>query len=243
MWDEPLYIGSRSFSSRLIVGTDKYASLAAMRRCHELAGAELAIVAVRGIDPARQEESILEAIDAARTALLPSTAGSYTSDEAIRTAHLGREAGLGELVKLVVHGPQRDGYPDVQAVLEATKSLALDGFTVLAAGNDDPVVARRIQDAGAAAVLVLTAPPGSGAGLRNPHAIGPLLGAVSVPVIAHGGIGTASDAAQAMELGCHAVMVESAIALASDPEGMAEAVKLAVQAGRFARRAGRIGRQ
>jgi thiazole synthase len=243
MWDEPLYLGSRTFSSRLIVGTEQYPSLDVMRRCHELAGAELVVVAVRRVDPSREGESVLGRIDAGRTTLLPSTAGSFTSDEAVRAAHLAREAGLGELVKLEVHGDQRTRFPDVQAVLEATKSLARDGFTVLAATSDDPVVARRLEDAGAAAVLALGAPPGTGVGIRNPHALGVLLGGVTVPVIVHGGIGTASDAALAMELGCHGVVVESAIALARDPETMAEAMKLAAQAGRFAYKAGRIPRQ
>jgi thiazole synthase len=242
MWDEALYLGSRSFRSRLIVGTESYPSLDVMQRCHELAGAELVVVAVRRTDPSREAGSVLDRIDPGRATVLPSTAGSTTSDEAVRTAHLARESGLGELVKLEVRGDQRTRFPDVQAVLEAAKSLTRDGFTVLAATSDDPLAARRLEDAGVAAVLPLGALAGSGVGIRNPRGLGALLEAVAIPVILHGGIGIASDAVLAMELGCHGVVVESAIALARDPEGMAEAMKLAVQAGRFAHKAGRMPR-
>jgi thiazole synthase len=243
MWDEPLMLGGRSFRSRLIVGTGKYPSFEVMRRCHEVSGAEMVTVAVRRVDLSRQGESLLDFIDTSRFTLLPNTAGCYTADEAVRTAYLAREAGLGDFVKLEVIGDEKTLFPEVQGLLEATKTLSREGFTVLPYSNDDPVVARRLQDAGAAAIMPLGAPIGSGLGIRNPYNIRIILEAATVPVIVDAGVGTASDAAIAMELGCHGVLMNTAIAQARDPEAMAEAMKLAVEAGRLAYKAGRIGRK
>jgi thiazole synthase len=243
MWDESLSLGSRSFRSRLIVGTGKYPSFEVMRRCHEASGTEMATVAVRRVDLSRQGDSLLDYIDQSRITLLPNTAGCYTADEAVRTAYLAREAGLGELIKLEVIGDEKTLFPDVLGLLEATKTLSREGFTVLPYTNDDPVTAKRLEDAGAAAVMPLGAPIGSGLGIRNPYNIRIILESVRVPVIVDAGVGTASDAAIAMELGCHGVLMNTAIAGARDPEAMAEAMKLAVEAGRLAYRAGRIGRK
>jgi len=243
MWDEPLVLGGRSFGSRLIVGTGKYPSFEVMRRCHEASGTEMVTVAVRRVDLSRQGESLLDYIDVNRITLLPNTAGCYTAEEAVRTAYLAREAGLGEFIKLEVIGDTKTLFPDVQGLLEATKTLAREGFIVLPYTNDDPVVAKRLEEAGAAAVMPLGAPIGSGLGIRNPYNIRLILEAASVPVIVDAGVGTASDATIAMELGCHGVLMNTAIAGAKDPEGMAEAMKLAVAAGRLASRAGRIARK
>ncbi|MBI2468391.1 MAG: thiazole synthase [Candidatus Rokubacteria bacterium] len=243
MWDEPLIVGGRSFQSRLIVGTGKYPSFEVMRRCHELSGTEMVTVAVRRVDLSRKGESLLDFIDTKRITLLPNTAGCYTADEAIRTAYLAREAGLGEFIKLEVIGDEKTLFPDVLGLLEATKTLAREGFVVMPYTNDDPVTARKLQEAGAAAVMPLGAPIGSGMGIRNPYTIRIILEAASVPVIVDAGVGTASDASIAMELGCHGVLMNTAIAHARDPEAMAEAMKLAVQAGRLAYKAGRIQRK
>jgi thiazole synthase len=174
---------------------------------------------------------------------LPNTAGCYTADEAVRTAYLAREAGLGEFVKLEVIGDEKTLFPDVLGLLEATKTLTREGFIVLPYTNDDPIVAKRLEDAGAAAVMPLGAPIGSGLGIRNPYNIRIILEAAAVPVIVDAGVGTASDAAIAMELGCHGVLMNTGIAGARDPEAMAEAMKLAVEAGRLAGKAGRIPRK
>ena len=243
MWDESLILAGRTFRSRLIVGTGKYPSLEVMRRCHEASGAEMVTVAVRRVDLSGQGESLLDYIDTARITLLPNTAGCYTAEEAVRTAYLAREAGLGDLVKLEVIGDEKTLFPDVQGLLEATRTLSRDGFVVLPYSNDDPVTARRLEDAGAAAVMPLGAPIGSGLGIRNPYNLRIILEQVTVPVIVDAGVGTASDAAIAMELGCHGVLMNTAIAGARDPEAMAEAMKLAVQAGRLAYKAGRIGKK
>ncbi|MBI3457664.1 MAG: thiazole synthase [Candidatus Rokubacteria bacterium] len=243
MWDEPLVLGGRSFRSRLIVGTGKYPSSEVMRRCHEISGAEMVTVAVRRIDLGRKGESLLDSIDTSRITLLPNTAGCRIADEAERTAYLAREAGFGDFIKLEVIGDEKTLFPDVQGLLEATKTLARESFIVLPCTNDDPVVAKRLEDAGAAAVMPLGAPIGSGLGIRNPYNIRIILEAATVPVIVDAGVGTASDAAIAMELGCHGVLVNTAIAQAKDPEAMAEAMKLAVEAGRLAYKAGRIPRK
>ena len=243
MWDEPLTLGSRTFRSRLIVGTGKYPSFDVMRRCHEVSGTEMVTVAVRRVDLSRQGESLLDYIDKDRITLLPNTAGCYTADEAVRTAYLAREAGLGDFVKLEVIGDEKTLFPDVQGLLEATRTLSREGFTVLPYTNDDPVTAKRLEEAGAVAVMPLGAPIGSGLGIRNPYNIRIIIESARVPVIVDAGVGTASDAAIAMELGCDGVLMNTAIAEARDPEAMAEAMKLAVEAGRLASRAGRIARK
>jgi thiazole synthase len=238
--DNPLVLGGREFKSRLIVGTGKYASNETMREAIEASGAGIVTVAVRRVSLPGSGTSILDFIDPVRCTLLPNTAGCYTADEAIRTAYLAREAGLGELIKLEVIGDARTLFPDVQGLLEATKILAREGFTVLPYTNDDPVLARKLQDAGAAAVMPLGAPIGSGLGIRNPYNIKIILETVTVPVIVDAGVGTASDAAVAMELGCDGVLMNTAIAGAKDPVAMATAMRLAVEAGRLAFKAGRI---
>lgn len=243
MWDEPLVLAGRSFRSRLILGTGPYTSLEVMRRCHEVSGAEMVAVAVRRVDLSRSGESVLDHIETGRITLLPSTSGCYTAEEAVRTAYLAREVGLGDFIRLEVTGDEKTLHPDTQALLEGTKTLAREGFIVLPSTHDDPVVARRLEEAGAAGIMVLGAPSGSGLGIRNSYALRLILERVSVPVIVDAGIGTGSDAALAMELGCHGVLVNSAVSGARDPEAMAEAMKLGVEAGRLAYRAGRIGRR
>ena len=240
---EPLRIGRHALASRLIVGTGKYASYELMRECLALAGADCITVAVRRVSLPGRGDSILDHIDTARYTLLPDTAGCYTADEAVRNAYLAREAGLGDMVKLEVIGDSRTLFPDVQGLLEATRTLAREGFVVMPYTNDDPVVARRLEDAGAACVMPLGAPIGSGLGIRNPYNIKIILESVSVPVIVDAGVGTASDAAIAMELGCDGVLMNTAIAGAKEPLLMAEAMREAVSAGRKAFRAGRIPRK
>jgi thiazole synthase len=240
MYDTPLVIGSRDFTSRLIVGTGKYSSNEVMRQALEESGAEIVTVAIRRVSLPGQGESILDYIDTKRFTLLPNTAGCYTADEAIRTAYLAREAGLGDMVKLEVIGDPRTLFPDVVGLLEATRTLAREGFTVMPYTNDDPVLAKKLEDAGAAVVMPLGAPIGSGLGIRNPYNVKIILESVSVPVIVDAGVGTASDAAIAMELGCHGVLMNTAIASAQDPVAMARAMRLAVEAGRLAYKAGRI---
>jgi thiazole synthase len=243
MWDEPLVLATRSFRSRLVVGAERYPSAEIMRRSHEAAGADLVTLAVRDLDLASPGGSLLASIDQSRLTLIATTTGCRTADEAVRTAYLARESGLGDLVKVDVVGDARTEMPDVPAVLEATRTLSSDGFATLPVAGDDPVSARRLEEAGAAGILIQAAPAGSGLGIRNPYAIRLVLDAVAVPVIVAGGIGTASDAALAMELGCHAVLVGAAIAEARDPETMAEAMRHAVEAGRCAYKAGRIARR
>jgi thiazole synthase len=243
MYDTNLVLGGKEFSSRLIVGTGKYATNEIMRQAHEESGAQIVTVAVRRVSLPGTGDSILDFIDTARYTLLPNTAGCYTADEAIRTSYLAREAGLGDMVKLEVIGDARTLFPDVQGLLEATKTLAREGFTVMPYTNDDPVTAKRLEDAGAACVMPLGAPIGSGLGIRNPYNIKIILETVSVPVIVDAGVGTASDAAIAMELGVDGVLMNTAIAGAQDPVAMARAMRLAVEAGRLAHRAGRIGKK
>jgi thiazole synthase len=241
MSDTSLWLGGKEFTSRLIVGTGKYPSLENMREALEASGAQIVTVAVRRVSlPAQGGPSLLDYVDPQRYTLLPNTAGCYTADEAVRTAYLAREAGLGAMVKLEVIGDSRTLFPDVAGLLEATRTLTREGFTVLPYTNDDPVTARRLEDAGAAAVMPLGAPIGSGLGIRNPYNIKLILEAVAVPVIVDAGVGTASDAAQAMELGCDGVLMNTAIACAKDPVAMATAMRLAVEAGRLAFKAGRI---
>jgi thiazole synthase len=239
--DDPLVLGGRSFRSRLIVGTGKYPTLPLMREAHERSGAEIVTVAVRRVNlEERTGESILGYIDTSKFMILPNTAGCYTADDAVRIAHLGREAGLSEWVKLEVIGDEKTLFPDTEALLAATKVLVRDGFVVLPYTNDDPIMARKLEDAGAAAVMPLGAPIGSGMGIRNPANLQIILETVRIPVIVDAGVGTASDAAVAMELGCDAVLMNTGIAGAKNPAAMAEAMKLAVAAGRLAYKAGRI---
>jgi len=242
MNDTNLVIGGKEFSSRLIVGTGKYASMDVMKQAHEASGAQIVTVALRRVS-LPSGESILDHLDTTRYTLLPNTAGCYTADEAIRTCYLAREAGLGEMVKLEVIGDPRTLFPDVLGLLEATKTLAREGFTVMPYTNDDPVMAKKLEDAGAAVVMPLGAPIGSGLGIRNPYNIKIILETVTVPVIVDAGVGTASDAAIAMELGCEGVLMNTAISGAQDPVDMARAMRLGVEAGRLAFRAGRIGKK
>jgi thiazole synthase len=243
MHDTNLVLGGKEFTSRLIVGTGKYTSNEIMREALEASGAEIVTLAIRRVSLSGGSESILDFIDTTRFTLLPNTAGCYTGDDAVRTAYLAREAGLGEMVKLEVIGDARTLFPDVQGLLEATRTLARDGFTVMPYTNDDPVTARKLEDAGAAVVMPLGAPIGSGLGIRNPYNIKIILDTVSIPVIVDAGVGTASDAAVAMELGCDGVLMNTAIAAARDPQAMARAMKLAVEAGRLASRAGRMSKK
>ena len=239
----PLTIAGRPFTSRLIVGTGKYPSHAIMRAAHEASGTEMVTVAVRRVDISRQTESLLDYIDTGRIFLLPNTAACYTADEAIRTAHLGREAGMSNWVKLEVIGDKDTLFPDNEALLEATRVLVDDGFVVLPYTIDDPVICRKLEDAGAAAVMPLGAPIGSGLGIQNPNNIRIIKSQAKVPVIVDAGVGTASDAAIALELGVDAVLMNTAIAGAEDPVRMARAMRLAVEAGRLAFEAGRIPRR
>ena len=244
MPDTPLTIAGRTFRSRLIVGTGKYASFPIMAEAHAASGTEMVTVAVRRVDlSGRSRESLLDHIDTGRYALLPNTAGCATADDAVRAARLGREAGLSNWVKLEVIGDERTLYPDNEALVEATRTLVGEGFVVLPYTSDDPVVCRKLEDAGAAAVMPLGAPIGSGLGIRNPNNIRIIKEFSSVPVIVDAGVGTASDAAVAMELGADGVLMNSAIAGAKDPPGMAAAMKLAVEAGRLAHVSGRIPRK
>jgi thiazole synthase len=239
----PLVIAERSFTSRLIVGTGKYPSHHVMRAAHDASGAEMVTVAVRRVDISRRSESLLDYIDTAKIFLLPNTAACYTADDAIRTAQLGREAGLSNWVKLEVIGDERTLFPDNEALLAATRSLVRDGFVVLPYTSDDPVVCRKLEDAGAAAVMPLGAPIGSGLGIQNPNNIRIIKEQARVPVIVDAGVGTASDATIAMELGVDGVLMNTAIAGAADPVAMARAMRLAVEAGRLAWEAGRIPRR
>lgn len=248
---DPLLIADRTFRSRLIVGTGKYPSHAVMADAHRASGTEMVTVAVRRVKlpgastagGADRQESLIDSIDQSRIFILPNTAGCYTAEEAIRTARLGREVGLSNWVKLEVIGDEKTLFPDNVALLEATRVLAQEGFVVLPYTNDDPVVCKKLEDAGAAAVMPLGAPIGSGLGIQNPNNIRIIKAQATVPVIVDAGVGTASDAAIAMELGADGVLMNTAIALAEDPVAMASAMKLAVEAGRLAFLAGRIPRR
>ncbi|MCI0371580.1 MAG: thiazole synthase [candidate division NC10 bacterium] len=237
---DPLRLGGREFHSRLIIGTGKYPDYATMQRAHEASGAQIVTVAVRRVNLDRTQESMLNYIDESRYTLLPNTAACYTAAEAIRYARLGREVGLSHWVKLEVIGDEKTLFPDTEGLVEATRVLVKEGFIVLPYTNDDVVVARKLEDAGAAAVMPLGAPIGSGLGIRNPYNIRIILEAVKIPVIVDAGVGTASDAAIAMELGCDGVLMNTAIAGAKDPVVMAAAMRHAVEAGRLAYLAGRI---
>jgi thiazole synthase len=241
---KPLVIAGRVFQSRLIVGTGKYKDGAETQSAIEASGAEMVTVAVRRVNLDRSSESLLDFIDPRRYFLLPNTAGCYTADEAIRAARLGREVGLSDWVKIEVIGDQQTLYPDIQATLEATRVLVKEGFTVLPYTSDDIVFAKRLIDAGAAAVMPLGAPIGSGLGLQNTANLRILRELITeVPLIVDAGVGTASDVAVAMELGFDAVLMNTAIAAAKDPLLMAEAMQHAVLAGRQAFLAGRMQRK
>jgi thiazole synthase len=243
MQDTPLVIAGREFRSRLLVGTGKYPDYATMAKALEASGAEIVTVAVRRVELDRTKESLLDHVDPKRYTLLPNTAACFTADEAVRTCLLAREAGMSDMVKLEVLGDTKTLFPDVEALLVAAKVLVKEGFTVLPYTNDDPITAKKLEDAGCAAVMPLGAPIGSGLGIRNPYNIRIILETVSVPVIVDAGVGTASDAALAMELGCHGVLMNTGIAGAKDPVLMASAMRDAVAAGRAAFRAGRIARK
>jgi thiazole synthase len=241
---DSLIIAGRQFHSRLIVGTGKYKSGHETARAIEASGAEMVTVAVRRVNLDRSKESLLDFIDPKKHFLLPNTAGCYTADEAIRAARLGREVGLSDWVKIEVIGDQKTLYPDVQATIEATRVLVKEGFTVLPYTSDDIVVAKRLLDAGASAIMPLGAPIGSGMGIQNTANIQILREMITeVPLIVDAGVGTASDAAIAMELGADAVLMNSGIAHAENPVLMAEAMKHAVIAGRAAYLAGRMPRK
>ncbi len=233
-------IGKHAFTSRLLVGTGKYPDFATMQRALLASGAEVVTVAVRRLDlSARGEASLLEWIPKGMK-LLPNTAACYTAEEAIRTCRLARELEMGDLVKLEVIGDPRTLFPDVEELVKASRVLVKEGFTVLPYTNDDPVTARKLEDAGCAAVMPLGAPIGSGLGIRNPYNLRILMETVKVPVLVDAGVGTASDAAVALELGAVAVLMNTAIAGAREPVLMAEAMRDAVQAGRKAYLAGRM---
>ena len=240
-----LTIAGRTFPSRLIVGTGKYPSLAVMREAIEASGAALVTVAVRRVDLSRRDgESILDVLSKTRTAVLPNTAGCYNAEEAVRTARLAREVGLSELIKLEVIGDERTLFPDNEGLLAATRTLVKEGFVVLPYTNDDLVVAKRLRDAGAAAIMPLAAPIGSGLGLQNPVTLRILLEEIrDVPVIVDAGVGIASDAAIVMEMGADGVLMNTGIAGSPDPVRMARAMRLAVESGRLAFEAGRIPRK
>ena len=240
--EDPFTIAGRTLRSRLLLGTGGFPSLALLAEAIELSGAELVTVALRRVD-ARARGSLVDVLSAAGVQLLPNTAGCYTARDAVLTARLAREAFQTDWVKLEVIGDEDTLLPDAPELLRAAEQLVDDGFVVLPYTTDDPILARRLVDVGCAAVMPLGSPIGSGMGIRNPYNISLIREAVDVPVVLDAGIGTASDAALAMELGCDAVMAASAIARAQDPLRMARAMRHAVEAGRLARTAGRIPRR
>jgi thiazole synthase len=240
--NDPLVIADEKFSSRLILGTGGATSLEALEQAIVASGTEMTTVAIRRVDPAAKG-SVLDVLERAGVRVLPNTAGCYTARDAVRTAQLAREAFETDWIKLEVIGDDRTLLPDAPALLEAAEELVDDGFTVLPYTNDDPILARRLEDVGCAAVMPLGSPIGSGMGIRNPYNISLIVERATVPVILDAGVGTASDAALAMELGCDAVLCASAIARAHDPVAMAHAIRAAVEAGRLARGAGRIPRR
>jgi thiazole synthase len=241
--DDPLVIGGKTFSSRLLVGTGKFATIEQGREAILRSGAEIVTVALRRVDMTPGKPNVLDTIDRKRHTILPNTAGCYTAEEAVRTCRLARELGMADMVKLEVIGDQRTLFPDGAATLEAAKILVKDGFTVLPYCMDDPVLAKKLADVGCAAVMPLAAPIGSGLGIRNPYNLRIILESATVPIIVDAGVGTASDAAVALELGCDGVLMNTAIAGARDPLMMAEAMRDGVIAGRKAFRAGRIARK
>jgi thiazole synthase len=239
--DDPLIIAGIKLRSRLIVGTGKYKDFEETKRAIEASGAEMVTVAVRRVNILdRAKENLLDYLDPKKYKILPNTAGCYTVEDAVRTARLAHAAGISDFVKLEVIGDEKTLFPDTAALVEAAKILVKEGLSVLPYTNDDPIVAKRLEDVGCAAVMPLAAPIGSGLGIRNPYNLRIILETVSVPVIVDAGVGTASDAAVAMELGCHGVLMNTAIAGAKDPIAMAQAMRHAVVAGRLAYLAGRI---
>ncbi|MGH7570002.1 MAG: thiazole synthase [Gemmatimonadales bacterium] len=242
--DIPLVIGGRTFQSRLLVGTGKYPDHESMLRALEASGAEVVTVAVRRVELDRSREtSILHHLDPKRFFLLGNTAGCFTAEDAIRYARLGRAAGFNDFVKLEVIGDQETLLPDVQGLLEATRVLVKDGFKVLAYTNEDLVTALRLEDAGAAAVMPLASPIGSGLGLLNPFGVRTIKRRLRVPVVVDAGVGTASDACITMEQGVDGILMNTAIAAARDPVAMGHAMRLAVEAGRAAFLAGRMAKR
>ena len=242
--DAPLVIGGRTFQSRLMVGTGKYPDMNTMVRAIEASGAEVVTVAVRRVNLDRSKESsVLHFFDPKRFFLLANTAGCYTAADAVRYARLAREAGFNDFVKLEVIGDQKTLFPDVVGLLEATKRLVKEGFTVMPYTNDDPIMAKRLEDAGAACVMPLASPIGSGLGLLNPFSVRTIKRRLHVPVIVDAGVGTASDACLTMEQGVDGILMNTAIAAAQDPVAMAHAMRLATIAGRSAFLAGRMPRR
>jgi thiazole synthase len=240
---DPLVLGGRKFNSRLLIGTGKYRTLEEGREAILRSGAEIVTVALRRVDLTPGKPNVLDTIDRTRHTILPNTAGCYTAEDAVRTCRLARELGIADLVKLEVIGDERTLFPDGAATLEAAKVLVKEGFVVLPYCMDDPILAQKLEDVGCAAVMPLAAPIGSGLGIRNPYNLRIILERAKVPIIVDAGVGTASDAAVAMELGCDGVLMNTAIAGARDPLLMAEAMRDAVSAGRRAFRAGRIPRK
>ncbi len=241
---DQLTIAGRTFRSRLIIGTGKYRSSEEMVRAHQASGAEMVTVAVRRVNLTdKSKESLLDHIDRDKFFLLPNTAGCYTTDEAVRAARLGREVGLSHWVKLEVIGDQQTLFPDVEQLLEATRILVKEGFVVLPYTNDALITARKLIDARAAAVMPLGAPIGSGMGILNPYNLTLIRNVIKIPLIVDAGVGTASDVAVAMELGCDGVLLNTAVAQARDPVLMAEAMRQACEAGRKAHLAGRTPRK
>jgi thiazole synthase len=241
--DDALVIAGRRFQSRLLVGTGKYRTIEESREAIRRSGAEIVTVALRRVDLTPGKPNVLDAIDRTRHTILPNTAGCYTVEDAVRTCRLARELGLADMVKLEVIGDPQTLFPDGEATVAAAAILVKEGFVVLPYCLDDPIVARKLEDVGCAAVMPLAAPIGSGLGIRNPYNIQIILERARVPIIVDAGVGTASDAAVAMELGCHAILMNTAIAEAKRPLLMAEAMRDAVIAGRKAFRAGRIPRK
>lgn len=244
MKDDNLIIRGIDFRSRLWVGTGKYKDFEETARVIEASGADVVTVAVRRVNITdRKSVNLLDYIDPKKYKILPNTAGCYTVEDALRYSRLAREAGVSDMIKLEVIGDEKTLFPDNIGLLKATEILAKEGFIVFPYTNDDPIIAKRLEDAGAAAVMPLGAPIGSGLGIRNPYNIKIILEAAKVPIIVDAGVGTASDATIAMELGCDAVLINTAIAGAKDPISMAEAMKYAVISGRLAYKAGRISKK
>ena len=239
--EDKLIIKGIEFKSRLWIGTGKYKDFEETARVIEASGADVVTVAVRRVNITdRKYENLLDYIDPKKYKILPNTAGCYTVEDALRYSRLARESGVSDMIKLEVIGDEKTLFPDVIGLLQATEILAKEGFIIFPYTNDDPVMAKRLEDAGAAAVMPLGAPIGSGLGIRNPYNIKIILEAAKVPIIVDAGVGTASDAAVAMELGCDAVLMNTAVAAAKDPIAMANAMKHAVIAGRLAYKAGRM---